>query len=403
MSVSASTLTTEPTSTFTITVDGDLVQTFTVKQAKKPSISVSTATVIGGSSAVSGSFTASTWDVKSSAYVTSSNSNMGITLPSGNNGTFTVGMAASMDQTFTNRSATITLVGVTGNLATCSIAQNKVAYTFNPTSLSFKHNETAGKTVTVTSSNAGTISSGMTATSSQTWCTVSVSGNVVTAKVTENSGNTSRTATVYGTYKSSRSQTFNGTQEAGGPATVTIGGVQWASYNVGDPGTVVASLPSALTDTRAASHGKFYQWNRKVAWATPGSASRWDTSTPSGSTWEEANNPCPKGFVVPSKAQWDALIAACNATYMSGSWSLSNYGYLTLTDKTNSANKLEFPAVGYRHNTDGVLENAGTWGNYWSSNQQDSLYAYYMGFNSSSVNTDWGNRRSGYSVRCVRQ
>ncbi|MCX4359432.1 MAG: hypothetical protein OSJ22_07350, partial [Rikenellaceae bacterium] len=93
---------------------------------------------------------------------------------------------------------------------------------------------------------------------------------------------------------------------------------------------------------------------------------------------------------------------ACNATYMSGSWSSSNYGYITLTDKTNSANKLEFPAVGGR-STSGPLEDAGMWGNYWSSTQYNNNDAYGMYFNSSDVGTRNYSRLYGFSVRCVRK
>ena len=64
---------------------------------------------------------------------------------------------------------------------------------------------------------------------------------------------------------------------------------------------------------------------------------------------------------------------------------------------------MEFPAVGYRNNTDGALNNPGTNGNYWSSTQNSSSDAYEMYFNSSSVNTNNPNRKNGLSVRCVRQ
>ncbi|MCX4359583.1 MAG: hypothetical protein OSJ22_08125, partial [Rikenellaceae bacterium] len=95
---------------------------------------------------------------------------------------------------------------------------------------------------------------------------------------------------------------------------------------------------------------------------------------------------------------------ACNATYMSGSWSSSNYGYLTLTDKSNSANKLEFPAVGGRNaDSDGTLHNYGTYGSYWSSTQYDTSNAYYMNFGSRGVNTSCAIKTYGFSVRCVRQ
>ncbi len=115
ISVPASTLTTEPESTFDIMVDGNRIGGFTVKQAKKPSISVSTAITVGGSSsAVSGSFTASTWDIKSTDYVTSSDATLSIANPS-TDGTFSVNMKSSFLQTDDNLTATITLVGVNGN------------------------------------------------------------------------------------------------------------------------------------------------------------------------------------------------------------------------------------------------------------------------------------------------
>jgi len=62
-----------------------------------------------------------------------------------------------------------------------------------------------------------------------------------------------------------------------------------------------------------------------------------------------------------------------------------------------------FPAVGLRNNSDGSLNNNGTWGYYWSSDYYNSTNAYNMYFNSSSVNTDWNNKANGFSVRCVRQ
>ncbi|MCX4359389.1 MAG: hypothetical protein OSJ22_07125, partial [Rikenellaceae bacterium] len=74
-------------------------------------------------------------------------------------------------------------------------------------------------------------------------------------------------------------------------------------------------------------------------------------------------------------------------------------------NKSNSANKLEFPAVGYRNpNASGSLKYAGTYGYYWSSVQYSSSNAYYMYLSSSSVNPSYNrDKRYGFSVRCVRQ
>ena len=63
---------------------------------------------------------------------------------------------------------------------------------------------------------------------------------------------------------------------------------------------------------------------------------------------------------------------------MSGSWSLTNYGYVIFTDKTNSVNKLEFPAIGYRDlDSKGMLND--------------------------SVIANNGYMTYGFNLRCVRQ
>ncbi len=169
--------------------------------------------------------------------------------------------------------------------------------------------------------------------------------------------------------------------------TVTIGDTEWMLYNVADPGTVATALPSELSGTRAASHGKFYQWNRKVAWATTGNISDWNTSTPSGTSWYASNNPCPSGFVVPTKSQWEALINTCTKSYKGG-WNSEDYGYMELI---NGSNKLEFPAVGSRSNTDGALYDVGTGGRYWTS-ESDGSNALHMYFISTNVGTNSANK-----------
>ncbi len=174
---------------------------------------------------------------------------------------------------------------------------------------------------------------------------------------------------------------------------------------------VLHSPPNCLsqcTGNRAESHGRFYQWNRNVSWNTIGSSASganpsgtWQTTNPSGTSW--TTTPCPSGFRLPTNTEFQNLINACNATYMSGSWSSSNYGYLTLTDKSNSANKLEFPAVGQRDFSSGTLEIAGTDGRYWSSVRSSSSSAHTMSFASSSVSMLTLDKQYGFSVRCVRQ
>ncbi|MDE7356441.1 MAG: hypothetical protein K2N21_06720, partial [Rikenellaceae bacterium] len=86
-----------------------------------------------------------------------------------------------------------------------------------------------------------------------------------------------------------------------------------------------------------------------------------------------------------------------------GGWSSSDYGYITLTLKTDSSKKLEFPAVGYRNYMSGSLCDAGVFGNYWSSVAYDSGSAYRLSFNSNDLRVNYYNKQYSRSVRCVRQ
>ena len=60
------------------------------------------------------------------------------------------------------------------------------------------------------------------------------------------------------------------------------------------------------------------------------------------------------------------------------------------------------PAAGYRNDTS--LNNAGSWGNYWSRtlNTNNANNAYNLNFNSGNVNWNNNNRYNGQSVRPVR-
>ncbi|MDE7355786.1 MAG: hypothetical protein K2N21_03325 [Rikenellaceae bacterium] len=109
------------------------------------------------------------------------------------------------------------------------------------------------------------------------------------------------------------------------------------------------------------------------------------------------------GYRLPTNTEFQSLIDNCTRTN-GGGWSSSDYGYITLTLKTDSSKKLVFPAVGFRNSASGSLGSAGAYGGYWSSVANGSNLAYYLYFNSGSV-APQGNysKRDGFSVRCVRQ
>ena len=171
---------------------------------------------------------------------------------------------------------------------------------------------------------------------------------------------------------------------------VLINGIVWAACNVDAFGTFAANPEDA---------GMFYQWNRPTAWAVTGTVSGWDSSNPSGTEWEAANDPCPTGWRVPTTADFLALSNTANVTY---AWTtLNGVDGGRFTDKTSDA-WIFFPAAGYRNSSNGALNSAGSHAYYWSSTQSSSTNAYYLNSSSGSLSQSSDYRAAGRSVRCVK-
>jgi hypothetical protein len=63
-----------------------------------------------------------------------------------------------------------------------------------------------------------------------------------------------------------------------------------------------------------------------------------------------------------------------------------------------------FPAAGYRNNSNGLLNNVGTNGNYWSAVPNNANNGRNLNFNSGNVNTQNNNNRAnGFSVCPVQE
>jgi len=173
---------------------------------------------------------------------------------------------------------------------------------------------------------------------------------------------------------------------------VLINGVLWATCNVNSPGTF-ASSPS--------ESGMFYQWNRRIGWSSTNpminheGGTDWDSSTPTGDTWEAANDPCPAGWRVPTLSEQQSLLA-------SGSF----WGELNGVSGRffgNSDQRVFFPAAGYRDYSGGSLSTVGSNGYYWSSTPNGSEYACNLGFQSGYAYMADNWRSYGFSVRCVSE
>lgn len=105
---------------------------------------------------------------------------------------------------------------------------------------------------------------------------------------------------------------------------VLINGVIWAKSNLDKTG---------IFATKPEEYGMFYQWNRKMAWSNISEISDWDISDEQGDVWTNENDPCPKGWRVPTHTEFETL---ANENKVSYEWIDNRQGAL-FTDKITGA------------------------------------------------------------------
>jgi uncharacterized protein (TIGR02145 family) len=131
----------------------------------------------------------------------------------------------------------------------------------------------------------------------------------------------------------------------------------------------------------------------------------WNTIRASDGSWSDANktnnDPCPVGFRVPTRTQWQGIISNNAELSIGSSW---------LNSITNSSTGRRFgqnlflPAAGWRYNLNGILFDRGVIGSYWSSTSSASDYAWYLHVNSDGSVMYGGNYRSdGFPIRCIEE
>jgi len=174
---------------------------------------------------------------------------------------------------------------------------------------------------------------------------------------------------------------------------VVIDGIRWATRNVDAPGTFAENPESS---------GMFYQWNRRRGWPATGEISSWNRSRPQGEIWQRANNPCPRGWRLPTREEIETLGNEHNINFR---WAEINEVNGTIFEDRTSGNKLFLPAVGWRYIPNGALHNAGVNGGYWSSTSDGTMYAWSLVFSNGVVVVGSGNfsRADGFSVRCMAE
>ncbi len=100
------------------------------------------------------------------------------------------------------------------------------------------------------------------------------------------------------------------------------------------------------------------------------------------SSGEATSDICPKGWRLPTQAEYNTLIG----TYTTGA---------TLT-----ASPFNGVYAGYYRSSS--FYNGGSYGYYWSSTADMSSLAYYLYFNSSLADTNHYYKKNGYPIRCVK-
>ena len=181
-------------------------------------------------------------------------------------------------------------------------------------------------------------------------------------------------------------------------------GRNWMDRNLG-------ASQVATSSTNSASFGYLYQWGRAsdghqlrnsgtstklstrdvpekgLFVLAKNSPNDWYTGQ-SDQLWQGLNgknNPCPKGFRLPTSVELEAEIAT---------WSSKNA-------KGAFASPLKLPMSGYRSNGNGSITDAGLSGDYWTSTR-DGLNSRGLYFDVSSAGLDAGGRACGVSIRCIK-
>lgn len=179
--------------------------------------------------------------------------------------------------------------------------------------------------------------------------------------------------------------------------------VKWATCNVG------ADSPE--------DYGDYFAWGE----TEPKSDYDWDTYKWCRGDYDNLTKYCTKGIygTVDNKTQLDLSDDAAHVNW-GGSWRMPTYDELNelkekctwtwitqngvkgykVTSKTNGRS-IFLPAAGYRD--DSSLNNAGSYGDYWSSSLSTGgpLGARCVNFSSSSVDWYYVSRYNGRSVRSV--
>ena len=162
---------------------------------------------------------------------------------------------------------------------------------------------------------------------------------------------------------------------------VKLGGYYWATENIGEVKDKFGNMYIGYD----ATYGYYYNYANAIA-----AAKTWNSGSGGGRTW-----------VLPSAAQWQALIDYCDWTWYTNYQGTGMNGYLVTgrDDTYESDNSVFLPAAGICDA--GSVGGQGNSAHYCSSTPYGSSTMYYLYFYSGGQDVNISDRNFGYSVRAV--
>ena len=161
-------------------------------------------------------------------------------------------------------------------------------------------------------------------------------------------------------------------------------------------GTGIYALTAAQNNTQSPELADGTNWADLGGRPPTGTTDDWNMATA---------NPCPPGFRVPTKAEWEGVIAN-NPVRSVGDWTPNNNPYPqgNFSSGIFFGDALFLPAAGLRSWITGAKYRRGEEGHYWSSTASGTTAASELRFKDTAQNiVTFNTRISGYQVRCIAE